>query len=168
MTLVETVKQRFHDDYPMIQLFSNLQLDSKRGEGGERADLVALTSSGVYLFLCLDEAGMLYGSDQTGQWKIKHEDGSTVFLKDPVKRNRLHAELLAKKARGIGDSVIPVILYGDQTWIVDVHVQPEVRFSGVDLFFSEFALAQQKPDLIPPAQRDVFAKQLKMLQMLSK
>ena len=65
---------------PDARVFADLQLDARRN-GGERADLCILHRSGVYLVLIEDLDGMLYGSEQTGQWKLKKPDGRCPIWK---------------------------------------------------------------------------------------
>lgn len=167
MTLAEEVKSGIAQTVPDARVFTDIQLDSRRGEDGERANLVVLHRSGVYLIDLLDLSGMLYGSSATGQWKLKQNDGSETYITDPVQRCLQQEQFLSRKARGIGPYLRPVILYGDDTWIVDCTVDPSVSFSGVSLFLSELMLRSHDKEVIPAAQRDIFAKQLTMLQMLS-
>lgn len=167
MRLKEKLLSGISGKVPDARVFEQIRLDSKR-ENGERADIILLHRTGVYVILLLDLDGMLYGSESTGQWKLKHEDGSVEYLSDPVARAKKHCDLLSRKARGIGDYLRPVILYGDNTWVVDSQVSSPVTFSGPDYFLSELLLHQGDADVVPAPKRDAFAKQLTMLQMLSK
>lgn len=151
---------------PDARVFENIRLDSRRG--GETADLILLHRTGVYVLLLLDLDGMLYGSESTGQWKLKEQDGSVQYLPDPIQKAQQHCSLLSKKARGIGDFLIPAVVYGNNTWVVDSQVSSPVTFSGPEYFLSELLLREQGSDFISAKQRDVFAKQLAMLQMLSR
>ncbi|MDD5886361.1 MAG: nuclease-related domain-containing protein [Oscillospiraceae bacterium] len=152
---------------PDARVFADLQLDARRN-GGERADLCILHRSGVYLVLIEDLDGMLYGSEQTGQWKLKKPDGTVSYLEDPVRKSLRHEELLEKKVRGIGSFLHPVIVYGENTWVVEKQISSPVLFSGSDYFLSHLMLAAQQEEVLSAAQRDIFAKQLTMLQMLSR
>lgn len=151
---------------PDARIFENIRLDSRRG--GESADLILLHRTGVYVLLLLDLDGMLYGSESTGQWSLKSKEGSVQYLPDPIQKSRKHCDLLSKKARGIGDYLIPAVIYGENTWVVDSQVSSPVTFSGPEYFLSKLLLREQGEDFVSARQRDVFAKQLTMLQMLSR
>lgn len=167
MRLKEQLLSGISEKVPDARIFEQIRLDSRR-ENGERADIILLHRTGVYVILLLDLDGMLYGSESTGQWKLKQEDGSVEYLSDPVAKAKKHCDLLSRKARGIGDYLRPVILYGDKTWVVDNQLSSPVTFSGPDYFLSELLLHQGDADVVPAPKRDAFAKQLTMLQMLSK
>lgn len=152
---------------PDARVFEKIRLDSRRGDG-ETADLILLHRTGVYALLLLDFDGMLYGSEATGQWKLKKQDGSVQYIPDPIQKAQKHCDLLARKARGIGDFLVPAIIYSDDTWVVDSQVSSPITFSGTEYFLSEILLREQDKDFISAKQRDVFAKQLTMLQMLSR
>lgn len=166
MNLKEQVLSGISKKVPDARIFERIRLDSNR-ENGEIADIILLHRTGVYVILLLDLDGMLYGSEATGQWKLKYKNGSEEYLSDPIQKAKLHCELLSRKARGIGDYLIPVILYGEDTWVVDSQLSSQINFSGPDYFISEIKLRERNDDFVSAPNRDMFRKQLMMLQMLS-
>lgn len=166
MKVKEQLLSEVSEKIPDARVFEHIRLDPKRNDG-ETADIILLHRTGVYVILLLDLEGMLYGSEATGQWNLKHQDGTVDYIPDPISRAQQHCVLLSRKVRGIGEYLKPVILYGDNTWVVDSQVSSPVTFSGPQYFLSEILLQERNEDFVPAQKRDRFAGQLTMLEMLS-
>ena len=167
MGLKEHIEVGLTAKCPSARVYRDIYLDSKRGKGA-KADFLILHKTGLYLVLTLNHACMVYGDEKADRWVLKYQDGQTEYFENPVRTALDNAALLDRKCRGMGQYVKPVILFCDEAHIVEMKVESNVAVETADLFLSNMMVQEYAKDIIPPATRDQLAKQLQLLEMLSK
>lgn len=168
MSLQEELKQSLQGKAPSAHVYQNLSLDSQRGKG-RKADLLVLHKTGIYLVLCREYTGFVYGKKTAKYWVQRDEEGKGDYFPNPVLEAEQAVAALEKKCRGISAYIHPVVVHGDNDRIVDMDVSSDdLTFCSKDFFLATFMLREFEKELIDPATRDTFIKQFTMLQMLSK
>jgi len=167
MDLLQYLKNGLTDECPDARFFQGLYLDATRGKG-ETADLVMLHSSGLYLFLPEDQDGRVYGTEDLWNWVLKTDTDETVFFHNPVKRVRKKAGLLARKCKGTGEYLQPVVVFSETALLSQVPQKRDVEIYNVDDLFVSMHMRAQEPERIDAKTLAAIGKQLQMLELLSK
>lgn len=167
MELLEYLVNGLKDECPDARFFQNIWLDSKRGKGA-KADLIVLHASGLYLIELEHQPGRVYGNGKRMNWVLRKDDGTTAFFPNPVVRVKKSAELLARKCNGTGDYIQPVVIFSEESLLSQVPKDGDVRICNADDFPIILHMQKGGRARVPAELRDTFAKQLKMLELLSK
>lgn len=167
MAMKERLEVGLKAKCPTAQVFRDIYLDSKRGKGA-KADFLILHKTGIYMVLTLNYDCMIYGNEGANQWLLKYDDGETDYFPSPTQQLHENVELLNKKCRGIGPYVKPVIVFSEESRIVELKLTSNVQACGEALFLAGMLSKEYEQEIIPASTRDQFAKQLKMLELLSK
>lgn len=167
MSLKTDLKNGLKEKCPTARYFQDLYLDSTRGKDA-KADCLIVHRTGVYMLYLMNYDCMIYANEKANRWLMKYEDGESEYFKSPIEILQKNISLLNKKCRGMGEHVIPVIICSEDTRIVEMKLESDVPVVGLELFLSTMKLKEYEKEIIPAKQRDLWCKQLQMLEMLSK
>lgn len=168
MTLQEELIAGLREKAPGAKIYRDINLNSLRGKG-TKADLLVLHKSGVYPVFIREYEGMIYGQEDSRYWILRNREGEGDYFPNPLTEAEKAAASLAQKCRSASPFIKPVVIYGEETKIVELtRTGEDVLFCGKDYFLATMMCKEYEEEEVDPAMRDTLIKQFTMLQMLSK
>ena len=169
MSVPEYMLTALSEKAPSARVFSNITLDGKRGKG-LKADLLIVHKTGIYPVYYCDKEGYVYGAESAKCWILRSNEGEGDYFTNPLITARQATEALLSKCRGIEPRFVkPIVLYSDNTNIVDVSIKgTDIAFCGEEYFLAQFLLKEYEDEVVDAPTRDTIIKQFTMLQLFSK
>lgn len=126
-------------------VFTNIYLDNKNTEKTE-IDVIAISSSGIFIFEVKNYAGYVFGSEEDTHWTQTLNRFSKHKFYNPLKQNYAHTEALKSYLKIADHQVVPVVVFSNQSKFKKLTIDKKsniIQFKQFDSFTKKYLKQNQ-------------------------